>query len=72
MEKKNGFYYIENRLSTSKNPANISTPDQRCFNVVDQCLNSVDPTLKMKQNQTSDFQRYRTLIHRLCPTLKHR
>ena len=31
-------------------PANISTSGQRCFNVLDQRLNNVDPTLKMKQN----------------------
>ena len=53
-------------------PANISTSDQRCFNVVDQRWNNVDPTLKMKQNPTSDFQRRTTLIQRRCPTLKQR
>ena len=37
-------------------PANISTSDQRCFEVVDQRWNNVDPTLKMKQNPMSDFQ----------------
>ena len=41
-------------------PANIATSDQRCFNV--------DPTLKMKQNPTSDFQRCTTLIQRWYPT----
>ena len=45
-------------------PANISTLDQR--------WNNVDPTLKMKQNPTSDFQRCTTLIQRQCPTLKQR
>ena len=38
--------------STNKDtfdPANISTSDQRCFNVVDQRWNNVDPTLKLKQ-----------------------
>ena len=53
-------------------PANISTSDQRCFNVVDQRWNNVDPTLKMKQNPTSDFQWSATLIQRQCPTLKQR
>ena len=53
-------------------PANISTSDQRCFNVVDQRWNNVDPTLKMKQNPTSDFQRCTTLIQRRCATLKQR
>ena len=51
-------------------PANISTSDQRCFSVVDQRWNNVDPTLKMKQNPTSDSQRCTTLIQRQCPTLK--
>ena len=51
-------------------PANISTSDQRCFNVVDQRWNNVDPTLKMKENPTSDFQRCTKLIQRQCPTLK--
>ena len=53
-------------------PANISTSDERCFNVVDQRWNNVDPTLKMKQNPTSDFQRYTKLMQRQCPTLKQR
>ena len=53
-------------------PANISTLDQRCFNFVDQRWNNVDPTLKMKQNPTSDFQRCTTLIQLQCPTLKQR
>ena len=53
-------------------PANISTSDQRCFNVVDQRWNNVDRTLKMKQNPTSDFQRCTTLIQRRCATLKQR
>ena len=43
-------------------PANISTSDQRCLNVVDQRWNNVDPTLKMKQNPTSDFPLY-CLLH---------
>ena len=30
-------------------PANISTSDQRCFDVVDQRWNNVDLTLKMKE-----------------------
>ena len=53
-------------------PANISTSDQRCFNVVDQRWKNVDPTLKMKQNPTSDFQCCTTLIQRRCGTLKQR
>ena len=42
--------------------ANISKSDQRCFNVMDQRSNSVDPTVKMEQNSTMDFQRCTTLI----------
>ena len=53
-------------------PANIATSDQRCFIAVVQRWNNVDPTLKMKQNPTSDFQRCTTLIQRQCPTLKQR
>ena len=34
--------------------------------------NDVDPTLKMKQNPMSDFQRCTTLIQRGCTTLKQR
>ena len=45
-------------------PANISTSDQRYFNV--------DPKLKMKQNPTLDFQPSPTLIQRRCATLKQR
>ena len=30
------------------NPANISTLDQLCYNVVDQRWNNVDPTMKTK------------------------
>ena len=37
-------------------PANISTSVQRCFNVVNQGWNNVDPMLKKKQNPTSDFR----------------
>ena len=50
-------------------PANISTWDQRCFNVVDQRWNNVDLTLKMKQNLTSDFHRCITLMQHRCTTL---
>ena len=53
-------------------PANISTSHQGCFNVADQRWNNVDPTLKRKQNPTSDLQRCTTLIQRQCPTLKQR
>ena len=49
-----------------------STSDQLCFNVVDQRWNNVDPTMKMKQNSTPDFQRCTTLIQRQFPTLKQR
>ena len=56
----------------SQDPANISTSDQRCFNVADQRWNNVDPTLKMKRNPTSNFQRCTTLIQRRCATLKQR
>ena len=52
-------------------PANISTSDQRFFNVVDQRGNNVDPTLKTKENPTSYFQRCTTLIQRQCPTLNN-
>ena len=45
-----------------------STLFQRC----DQRWNNVDPTLKMKQNPTSDFQRFTTLIEPQCATLKQR
>ena len=57
---------------TCKTPANISVSDQRCFFVVDQRWNNVDPVLKMKQNPTSDFQLCTTLIQRHCTTLKQR
>ena len=53
-------------------PVNISTLDQGCFNDVDQRWNNVDPTLEMKQNSPSDFQRRTTLIQRQCLTLKQR
>ena len=61
-------------------PANISTSDQhwfnvvdqRWFNVLDQPWNNFDPTLKMKQNPTPDFQCCTTLIQRSCPALKQR
>ena len=59
-------------LQKTISPANILTSDHRCFNVVDQRWNNVDPTLKMKQNPTSDFQRCTTLIQRRCATLKQR
>ena len=36
-------------------PANISTLDQRWFNIVDHRWNRVDSTLKMKQNRELDF-----------------
>ena len=54
------------------NPVNISTLDQRCFNVVDQRWNNVDRTLKIKQNLTSNFQHCTTLMQRRYPTLKQR
>ena len=44
-------------------PANISTSDKSCFNVVGQRSNNVDPTLKMKQNLTLYFKRCITLIY---------
>ena len=44
-------------------PANISTSDKSCFNVVGQRSNNVDPTLKMKQNLTLYFKG--------CITLKY-
>ena len=53
-------------------PTNISTSDQRCFSVVDESWNNVDPSLKLKQNPTSGFQRCTKLIKRQCPTLKQR
>ena len=51
-------------VESSYFPANISTSDQRCFNVVDQRWNNVDPTLKLKQNPKWFFQRCTTLIQR--------
>ena len=63
---------LKNIRQNNLNPANISTSDQRCFNVVDQSWNNVDRTLRMKQNPTSDFQRCTTLIQRQCLTLKQR
>ena len=53
-------------------PTKISTSDQRCFNVVDQRWNNVDPTLKMNQNPMLVFQRCTTLIQRYISTLKQR
>ena len=50
--------------------ANISTLDQRCFSAVDHRWKNVDPTLKMKENWTSDFQRFTKLIQLPCPALK--
>ena len=49
--------------------ANILTSGQCCFHFEDQRWNSVDPTLKMKQNLTPDFQRCTTLIQCRYPTL---
>ena len=49
--------------------ANILTSGQCCFHCEDQRWNSVDPTLKMKQNLTPDFQRCTTLIQCRYPTL---
>ena len=66
------FLRISSHLLKRSFPANISTLDQHCFNVVDQRWNNVDLTLKMKQNSTSDFQRCTTLIQRRCATLKQR
>ena len=43
---------------------------QCCFNIVDQRWNNLDPTLKIKENPTSDFQLCTTLMQRQCPTLK--
>ena len=59
-------------INSKTETSNISTSNQRCFNVVDHRLNNVDPTLKMKQNPTSHFQRCTTLIQRQCPALKQR
>ena len=50
-------------------PASISTSHQRYFKVLDQRGNNVDPTLKMKQNSTSDFQGCVTLIQRQCQVI---
>ena len=54
-----GNIKVENISSNkqSYSPANISTSDQRRFNVVDQRWNNVDPMLKMKQKPTLCFQR---------------
>ena len=66
------FLWYNSYIKIDNNPRNISTSDQSCFNVVDQRWNNVDPTLKMKQNPTSDFQRCTMLIQRQYPTLKQR
>ena len=50
-------------------PANISTSDQCYFNIVDERLNNVDPTLKMKQNPS--LKRNLTLTQRQKSILKH-
>ena len=47
---------ISERCPLKEVPANISTSDQHCFNIVDQRSSNIDLTLKMKQNPTSDFQ----------------
>ena len=49
---------------------NFKFSDQRCFNVVDQLWNNVDPLLIIKQNPMSDFQRCTVLIQCRCPMLK--
>ena len=46
--------------------------DQRCFNIVDHRSNNLNPTLKMKQNPKSDFQRRTTLIQYRCQAFKQR
>ena len=61
---------INNSRANKYSVSNISMSDQRC--VVDQRCNNVDPTLKMKQNPTLDFQRCAALIQRRCPMLKQR
>ena len=43
------------RYSGWSSPANISMSDQRCFNVVDQRWNNVDPTLKIKKKSDVGF-----------------
>ena len=45
------WWYLNagNNQTRAKYPANISTSNQRCFNVVDQRWNNVDLTLKMKK-----------------------
>ena len=47
----------------------MKVPSQH-FNVLDQRWNDINRTLKMKQNPTSDFQRFTTLIQCQCTTLK--
>ena len=64
--------YRSNRISYRNNPANISTSGQRYFNFIDQGWNNADPTLEMKQNPTSNFQRCTALIQRRCLMLKQR
>ena len=66
----NDITFFIQYCTLSNYPANFSTSNQRCFSVVDQRWNNVDPTLKMKQNPTSDFKRCATLIQRRFPTLK--
>ena len=73
-----GFFFIKLKCvglqpfekGASTYPANISTSDQHCLNVMDQRWNNVDPALKMKQNPTKDFPCYTKLIQRLYPYVK--
>ena len=72
MRKLINFEIIESRKLRGNVQANISTLDQRCFNVVDHRWNNVDPTLEIKQNPMSDFKRCTTLMQCHCLTLKQR
>ena len=62
-------YFLSFLIAAAYKSVNIWTPDQCCFNIVDQCW---DPTLKMKQDPMSDFQHCTTLIQQRCKTLKRR
>ena len=47
---------ISERCSLKEVPANISTSDQHCFNIVDQGSSNIDLTLKMKQTNKTKNQ----------------
>ena len=66
-DKKKLRQFVRKMGEKKKKQGNISTSDQRCFNVVGQRWNKVGMTSKMKQNPNSAFQRCTTLIQRRTP-----